>query len=796
MNAVSMPDALLRRIERSHLLDAAQLAPYADRLRRDGAAFTRESLVAQLQRDGLLTPYQGRQLLQGQSRSFFLTDKYKILDLVGEGGMGRVFLCEHLLLEKLVAVKVLTLGDEPIPGAVERFLREVRAAAALDDPNIARTYDADYATEGPFLVMEYVDGTNLHQLVALRGPLDPIRAAQYVRQAALGLQHAHERGLIHRDVKPGNLMVDRTGTIKLLDLGLARFFDPRRNQDLTRRFDAKTVLGTADFIAPEQAMNSSVVDTRADIYALGCTFYFLLLARFPFADGSPADKLQLHVAAEFDPVEGHRPGVPGGLLAVLRKMVRKDPNERYATPGEVAEALAPWAARRVPPPTPEELPPLARLNFPLGLCPAPSPAWLVARTGTGDATPLPGVLARRPDPDEPLAANALTPAGPLTAELMALSAGRTVPVPAPRHRPAIVRRLAALTVLLVAAAAGFAFAEWGRRRDRAGTPPPVVALKASGSTLAQPLFERWGREYAKVAPLTLEYAGTGSTRGIAAMVEGVTDFGGTDVPLSAAQVRSAANVRGEVLHVPVAVGAVAVAYNLPGVTKPVRFSGPILAAMSLGKIATWDDPALVQLNPGVPLPSLPVTVVRRSDGSGTTYLWTDYLSAVSVEWRTRVGTTAEPDWPATRFLPARGNDGVAREVKRTPGALGYLDLNAALAHGVTVGAIKNRHGGEVRPSVATVRAALDSYGSDLPADLRASLIDRPGRESYPIVGATWVVVYEHQPAGKADALRCFLRWVVTDGQVYAEELNSPGIPAALRPGLDDSIGRITDDLDP
>jgi phosphate transport system substrate-binding protein len=214
--------------------------------------------------------------------------------------------------------------------------------------------------------------------------------------------------------------------------------------------------------------------------------------------------------------------------------------------------------------------------------------------------------------------------------------------------------------------------------------------------------------------------------------------------------------------------------------------------MSLGKIATWDDPALAQANPGVPLPNLPVTVVRRSDGSGTTYLWTDYLSAVSVEWRTRVGTTAEPDWPATRFLPARGNDGTAREVKRTPGAFGYLDLNAALAPGLTVGAIENRHGTEVRPSVATVRAALDSYGSDLPADLRASLIDRPGRESYPIVGATWVVVYERQPPGKADALRDFLKWIVTDGQAYAEEYNSPGIPAALRPGLDDLIGRITD----
>ena len=797
MNAVSSPDALLRTIERGRLLDADQLGPYAERLRhalRSGAAPTPESVVSQLQRDGLLTPYQGRQVLMGRGRSLFLTEKYKVLDLIGEGGMGRVYLCEHLLLEKLVAVKVLTVGDAPVPGALERFLREAQAAAGLDDPNIARTFDADYSADGPFLVMEYVDGTNLHQLVALRGQLDVTRAAQYVRQAALGLQHAHGRGLIHRDIKPGNLMVDRAGTVKLLDLGLARYFDASRNRNLTRRFDAKNVLGTAEFIAPEQAVNSSDVDIRADIYALGCTLYFLLTARFPFSEGTPADKLRLHVTAEFDPVEGHRPGVPGGLLAVLRKMVRKDPGERYATPGEVAAALAPWATRPVPPPSPEELPPASRLQFALGLCPPPPRSWLASATTTEDATPVPGTYppGNWADALGPPAVSTPSRAAPATEILPDPddAAART-----PRRHRVGSRALVVAAALALGLGAGLALVPWGAAPDR-GVPvaPPAaaVALKASGSTFAQPLIDRWGTEYAKVAPVTLNYVGSGSTRGIAAMLEGVTDFGCTDVPLSAAQLRSAANIDGEVLHLPVALGAVAVTYNLPTVAGPLRLTGPVLAAIFLGKVTAWDDAALKQANPGVALPSLPITVVRRSDGSGTTYLWTDYLSTVSAEWRSRVGAKAEPEWPATRSIAARGSVGVARDVARTPGALGYLELTHALANGLAVAAVKNRHGEFVTPSPASARAALDSYGGDLPADLRVSLIDRPGAGSYPVLGATWVVAYRRQPPGTADALKRFLTWAIRDGRSHAEALNYVGVPPALRPGLDALIATIAD----
>ncbi len=373
MSTSILSNTFLALIERSGLLPPETLLPYLERVQaHDGSLGTREQIAQQLVCDRLLTPYQSQQLLDGHYRGFFLTEKFKILDVLGEGGMGRVYLCEHLLLERLVAVKVLQLGGEPIPGAEERFLREARAAATLDHPNIARIFDIDRTTEAPFLVMEHLDGTNFHQLIAQHGPLSIPRAAHYIRQAALGLQHAHEKGLIHRDIKPGNLVLDRSGTVKMLDLGLARFFDTRRNKNLTRRFDSQNILGTADFIAPEQAMNSSDVDIRADIYSLGCTFYFVLLGRFPYDDGSPNDKLRWHQSIDFDPVGRVRPEVPTGLVDVLNKMVRKTPDERYSTPAEVAEALSPWATPSLPHPPAWEMPAVRPNTFQLGLCPAPS----------------------------------------------------------------------------------------------------------------------------------------------------------------------------------------------------------------------------------------------------------------------------------------------------------------------------------------------------------------------------------------------------------------------------------------
>jgi serine/threonine protein kinase len=317
-------------------------------------------------RDGLLTGFQSKQIRLGRYKKFVLNDKYRILELIGTGGMGAVYLCEHKFMRRLVAVKILPADKYEDPSNLERFVREARAVAALNHPNIVRAYDIDRAEGMHFLVMEYVDGSSLQEIVARFGPLDPVRAAYCVAQAAVGLQHAQEQGLVHRDIKPGNLLVDRMGVVKLLDLGLARFFQPEHDDKLTERYDEKCVLGTADYLAPEQAVSNSV-DIRADIYGLGGTFYFLLTGKSPAPDGNVAQKLLFHQKSEPVPVTEFRKDVPAGMLAVLTKMLRKNPADRYQMPLDVAAALAEWAEQPVPAPPEYEMP---------DLCPA-----VIALTG-------------------------------------------------------------------------------------------------------------------------------------------------------------------------------------------------------------------------------------------------------------------------------------------------------------------------------------------------------------------------------------------------------------------------------
>jgi serine/threonine protein kinase len=207
--------------------------------------------------------------------------------------MGTVFLCEHTSMRRRVAIKVLPVAKAKDPSYLERFYREARAVAALDHPNIVRAYDIDQDEKLHFLVMEYVDGASLQEIVKRAGPLEPLRAAHYMCQAAFGLQHAHEAaGLVHRDIKPGNILVDRTGAVKVLDMGLARFFHDEEDV-LTKKYD-ENVLGTADYLAPEQALDSHAVDIRADIYSLGATFYFCLTGKTPFSEGTVAQKLIWH----------------------------------------------------------------------------------------------------------------------------------------------------------------------------------------------------------------------------------------------------------------------------------------------------------------------------------------------------------------------------------------------------------------------------------------------------------------------------------------------------------------------
>jgi serine/threonine protein kinase len=349
MPAPSTADQLLELLSKSGLLDPQQLQSYLQSRHPNGVGSnTPRTLANILVRDGLLTRFQSEQLLLGKWRNFILSGKYKVLGPLGAGGMGHVFLCEHLVMRRRVAVKVLPTSRSNNVAALERFHREARAVARLHHPNIVVGHDIDRDGKLHFLVMEYIDGSTLHQLVRDRGPLDPLRAAHYIRQAALGLQHAHEAGLVHRDVKPSNLLLDRTGTIKVLDLGLARFF--RDETDDLSRDNLQSPLGTTDFMAPEQALDSHQADIRADIYSLGATFYYLLAGHSPFREGTVLQKIMSHQIRTPRPIRDIRPEVPEGMAAVLDRMMAKDPAQRYQTPAEVVEALAPWTQTPIPSP--------------------------------------------------------------------------------------------------------------------------------------------------------------------------------------------------------------------------------------------------------------------------------------------------------------------------------------------------------------------------------------------------------------------------------------------------------------
>jgi len=265
--------------------------------------------------------------------------RYRVLSAIGHGGMGSVFRAEHQLMERAVALKVIGRSLTAKPEMVERFRREVKAAARLSHPNIVQAFDAEQAGEAHFLVMEFVKGTDLARLVAERGPLPVALACAYVRQAALGLQHAFERGMTHRDVKPHNLMLTEDGTIKILDFGLARFASEAGGTPAAGTSPGM-ILGTVDYMAPEQADNSHAADIRSDIYALGCTLYHLLTGQTPFPSGTVLQKIRAHAETEPTPVRQFRPEVSEALAAVLARMMAKDPARRWQTPAEVAVALA------------------------------------------------------------------------------------------------------------------------------------------------------------------------------------------------------------------------------------------------------------------------------------------------------------------------------------------------------------------------------------------------------------------------------------------------------------------------
>jgi serine/threonine protein kinase len=267
--------------------------------------------------------------------------RYRVLALLGSGGMGAVYKAEHLLMKRVVALKVMNRAVVGSAATVERFRREFRASARLAHPNIVRAYDAEQAGDLHFLVMEYVEGTDLARWLAERGPLPAAEACEYVRQAALGLQHAHEHGMIHRDIKPHNLMRTPDGTVKILDFGLARLA-AEAGSALGGMTGQGTLLGTVDYLAPEQADDARQADIRSDIYSLGCTLYHLLSGRPPFPQGTVVQKIMAHTNRLPASLRELRPDLPPGLADVVGRTMAKSPKDRYQTPGEVAAALEPF----------------------------------------------------------------------------------------------------------------------------------------------------------------------------------------------------------------------------------------------------------------------------------------------------------------------------------------------------------------------------------------------------------------------------------------------------------------------
>ena len=335
-------EVLLNLVRSSGLVEKDRLnALLLDIKRKSGGQplGTPEDVATQLVDAGLLTRWQADRLLEGRHKGFFL-GKYKLLGHLGSGGMSSVYLAEHVLMQRRVAIKVLPKNRVDDTSYLARFHREAQAAAALDHRNIVRAYDVDNEGNTHYLVMEYIEGRDIQRIVKEDGVFDYGLAAEYIRQAAEGLSYAHRAGLIHRDVKPANLLVDQKSVIKVLDLGLARFTNEDK-ASLTVAYD-ENILGTADYLAPEQAVDSHRVDSRADIYGLGCALYYMLTGHPPFPDGTMPQRLMAHQKQQPPSIFKDRPDAPPDLVDICTRMMAKKPEHRYQTAGDVAQALLGW----------------------------------------------------------------------------------------------------------------------------------------------------------------------------------------------------------------------------------------------------------------------------------------------------------------------------------------------------------------------------------------------------------------------------------------------------------------------
>ncbi len=332
----------------------------------------------------------------------------------------------------------------------------------------------------------------------------------------------------------------------------------------------------------------------------------------------------------------------------------------------------------------------------------------------------------------------------------------------------MIRRIALLCVAL-------ALPAWGQ-----------TTLNGAGATFPYPMYSKWFSEYHKAHPeVEINYQSIGSGGGIRQVLAGTVDFGASDGPMTDEQL---AQAKTKILHIPTVLGADVPAYNIPGVTGELKFTPEALAGIFLGKITTWNDPVLTKQNPGVNLPNQPIIVIHRSDGSGTTYIWTDYLSKISPDWQSGPGKGTSVKWPVG--LGGKGNEGVAGMIRQMQGSIGYIELIYAVQNKIPYGLVRNSSGAFVRASLESVTAAAASAKS-MPADFRVSITNAPGKDAYPVSSFTWLLIPEKsKDAAKGKILADFLGWMVNDGQKMTADLSYAPLPENVAVKVRETIKQV------
>ena len=327
-----------------------------------------------------------------------------------------------------------------------------------------------------------------------------------------------------------------------------------------------------------------------------------------------------------------------------------------------------------------------------------------------------------------------------------------------------MKRIAGILLVVLGAAAGVLWAD-------------SLSINGAGATFPNPIYTKWFDEYHKKNPnIQINYQSIGSGGGIKQVTEGTVDFGASDGPMNDEQLKAYQEKHGSpILHFPTVLGAVVPTYNIPGVNSALNFTGEALAGIYLGKVTKWNDPLIAGVNKEVKLPAEDIVVVHRADGSGTSYCFTDYLSKVSEEWKTKVGKGTSPNWPVG--LGGKGNEGVTGTVKNTPNSIGYVELIYAEANKIPYGNVKNADGVFMKASLASVTAAAAGAAKDMPADFRVSITDAKGKDAYPISTFTWLLIPEKfSDSAKRDAIKGFVTWMLGDGQNYTEALSYARLP--------------------